>query len=121
MALFPGPPDHAVQAAIAMHKAIEEYNEARRQKGRQPVRIGVGLHSGSLMLGIIGSQDRMQGAVVADAVNLAARLEGLTRIYGSTITLSESTLLQLETPVGIPASVCGQGSRQRQGHARIRV
>jgi two-component system sensor histidine kinase ChiS len=50
------------------------------------------------MLGIIGSEDRMQGAVVADAVNLAARVESLTRIYGSWITTSEVTVSRLIEP-----------------------
>ena len=98
MALFPGSPDDAVQAAIAMHQAVDDYNEERKREGFLPMSIGVGLHIGDLMLGIIGSEERKQGAVVADAVNLAARLEGLTRIYGSTITLSETTLSNLENP-----------------------
>jgi two-component system sensor histidine kinase ChiS len=98
MALFPDSPDDAVLAAIAMHAAVGEYNKQREKNGFKPIGIGVGLHVGDLMLGIIGSQDRMQGAVVADDVNLAARLEGLTRMYGSTITLSETTLSRLENP-----------------------
>ncbi len=98
MALFPGGPDDAVMAAIAMHRVVDEYNEERKTYGLLPMGIGVGLHLGDLMLGIIGSEDRMQGAVVADAVNLAARLEGLTRIYGSSVTLSELTFSQLKDP-----------------------
>ena len=98
MALFPGTPDDAVTAAIAMHTAVVEYNREREKEGFLPIGIGVGLHIGDLMLGIIGSEERMQGAVVADAVNLAARLEGLTRIYGSSITLSEMTLSHLREP-----------------------
>jgi two-component system sensor histidine kinase ChiS len=98
MALFPGSPDDAVQAAIAMHGAVSQYNAEREKEGFHPIGIGVGLHMGNLMLGIIGSKERMQGAVVADDVNLASRLEGLTRIYGSSITLSETTLSQLENP-----------------------
>jgi two-component system sensor histidine kinase ChiS len=98
MALFPGTPEDAVMAAIAMHMAVEEYNKEREKEGFQPIAIGVGLHVGELMLGIIGSEERMQGAVVADAVNLAARLEALTMIYGSSITLSEPTLSTLKDP-----------------------
>lgn len=98
MALFPSSPDDAVQAAIAMHAAVADYNMAREKEGFRPIGIGVGLHIGNLMLGIIGSEERMQGAVVADDVNLASRLEGLTRIYGSSITLSETTFSQLEDP-----------------------
>ncbi len=98
MALFPGTPDDAVRAAIAMHRAVDEYNREREKEGFKPIGIGVGLHIGNLMLGIIGSEDRMQGAVVADAVNLTARLEGLTRMYGSSITLSELALSHLKDP-----------------------
>jgi len=96
MALFPETADDGVQAAIAMHAAVSEYNKDREQKGFQPIAIGVGLHVGDLMLGIIGHEERMQGTVVADAVNLASRLEGLTRIYGSSISISEPTLSQLK-------------------------
>jgi two-component system sensor histidine kinase ChiS len=98
MALFPKSADDGVQAAIAMHAAVSEYNEDRKQKGFQPIGIGVGLHIGDLMLGIIGHEERMQGTVVADAVNLASRLEGLTRVYGSSISISEPTLAQLKDP-----------------------
>ena len=98
MALFPESADDGVQAAIAMHAAVSEYNEARKKKDYQPIGIGVGLHIGDLMLGIIGHEERMQGTVVADAVNLASRLEGLTRVYGSSISISEPTLAQLKDP-----------------------
>ena len=98
MALFPETADDAVQAAIAMHAAVSKYNKDRKTKGFQPIGIGVGLHIGDLMLGIIGHEERMQGTVVADAVNLASRLEGLTRVYGSTISISEPTLTQLQNP-----------------------
>lgn len=96
MALFPGSADDAVMAAILMHRSVNEFNEHRRKEGLQPIGIGVGLHTGDLMLGIIGNRERMQGTVVSDAVNLAARLEGLTRIYGSSIALSEPTLKLLK-------------------------
>jgi adenylate cyclase len=98
MALFPESADDGVQAAIAMHAAVSEYNKDREKKGFQPIGIGVGLHIGDLMLGIIGHEKRMQGTVVADAVNLASRLEGLTRVYGSSISISEPTLAQLKDP-----------------------
>ena len=98
MALFPKSADDGVRAAIAMHAAVSEYNEERKKKSYQPIGIGVGLHIGDLMLGIIGHEKRMQGTVVADAVNLASRLEGLTRVYGSSISISEPTLAQLKDP-----------------------
>ena len=92
MALFPGTPDDAVRAAVRMQEAVAEYNREREKAGFGPIGIGIGLHLADLMLGVIGSEDRMQGAVVADAVNLAARIEGLNKMYGSYVSLSDETL-----------------------------
>jgi class 3 adenylate cyclase len=96
MALFPGDPDDAVRAAVSVQLAVAEYNKERAQDGFEPIGIGIGLHLADLMLGIIGSEDRMQGAVVADAVNLASRIEGLNKIYGSSIALSDQTLVGMK-------------------------
>ncbi len=96
MALFPGSPDDAVRAAVSMRTAVAEYNRERAREGFEPIGIGVGLHLADVMLGIIGSEERMQGAVVADAVNLAARIEGLNKMYGSSIALSDQTLLGMK-------------------------
>ena len=98
MALFPGSPDDGVMAGIAMHEAVGKYNEERDRDGFQSIGIGIGLHLSDLMLGIIGSEERMQGAVVADAVNLTARLEGLSKTYGASIITSELTLTHLKDP-----------------------
>jgi len=92
MALFPGTPDDALRAAVRMQEAVAEYNREREKAGFGPIGIGIGLHLADLMLGVIGSEDRMQGAVVADAVNLAARIEGLNKMYGSYVSLSDETL-----------------------------
>lgn len=98
MALFPGPPDDAVRAAVSLQIAVSDYNKERARDGYEPIGIGVGLHIADLMLGIIGSEDRMQGAVVADAVNLASRIEGLNKMYGSYVSLSDETLFAIEEP-----------------------
>jgi two-component system sensor histidine kinase ChiS len=98
MALFPGPPDDAVKAAVAMQTAVAEYNKERTRDGFDPIGIGIGLHRADLMLGIIGSEDRMQGAVVADAVNLAARIEGLNKIYGTYVSLTDETFFAIREP-----------------------
>jgi two-component system sensor histidine kinase ChiS len=96
MALFPESANDAVAAAIAMQKQVNIYNEERQQVGQLPISIGVGLHRGSLMLGTICSQDRMESTVIADAVNLASRLEGLTKLYGAGILISHTTLCSLD-------------------------
>ena len=95
MALFPGEPDDAVMASIDMLKAVEEYNKHRKTAGYQPIRIGVGIHCGLLMLGTIGEDERMDGSVISDAVNLCSRLEGLTKIYKASIITSRETLEKL--------------------------
>jgi two-component system sensor histidine kinase ChiS len=96
MALFPQTADDAVQAAIEMQKQVSLYNIYLQQKGDEPITIGIGLHTGSLMLGTVGESQRMETTVIADAVNLASRLEGLTKLYGVDILISEQTLCLLD-------------------------
>lgn len=92
MALFADDPADAVRTAIDMLGEVARYNEHRRGQGYQPIAIGVGIHTGSLMLGTVGDADRMDGTVIADAVNLSSRLEGLTKRFGATIIISDKTL-----------------------------
>jgi adenylate cyclase len=94
MALFPGSADDAVAAAVDMVRALERFNADRDQ----PLAIGVGINTGPIMLGTIGGQDRLDSGVVGDAVNLASRIEGMTRAYGSTILLGEATVAGLQDP-----------------------
>lgn len=95
MALFSTCPDDGVGAAIDMQKEVNIYNQERQQKGWDPIAIGIGLHVGNLMLGTIGERERMESTVISDAVNLASRLEGLTKIYGSRILVSDSIIYRL--------------------------
>lgn len=99
MALFPGSAEHAMRAALAMTHAVDLYNAHRRQRNYPPIAIGIGVHSGPLMLGTIGEEARMEGTVISDTVNLAERLEGLTKRYGSAILISAHTLACLEQPL----------------------
>ena len=98
MALFPGKADDAVQASIEIHQELVKFNQERASNKLLPIKIGIGLHTGTLMLGTIGEQKRMEGTVISDAVNLASRLEGLTKIYGASILLSEEILMALTEP-----------------------
>lgn len=92
MALFPHDPEDAIKAAILMIKELKIYNKYLTDSGLQEINIGIGIHTGSLMLGTVGEEERMEGTVISDAVNLASRLEGINKIYGSEIIISESTL-----------------------------
>ncbi len=96
MALFPQESaEAALQAAIQMQHEVSAYNEYRLNNGYQPIAIGVGLHTGILRLGTIGEPERMETTVISDAVNLASRLEGLTKLYGAGILISGETLFKL--------------------------
>lgn len=98
MALFNENADKAVQAALAIQRAVKKYNGVRLVKGRIPIHIGVGLNTGPMMLGIIGDPERMNAGVVSDAVNTAARMEGLTKFYGAAVIISEFTVERLKQP-----------------------
>ena len=98
MALFPSSADHAVQAAIGMLNTLHEYNKTRQSPTRPPLKIGIGLNTGELMLGTVGGEDRMDGTVISDAVNLASRVEGLTKVYGIALLITEKTYLKLSNP-----------------------
>ncbi|MFN8391839.1 MAG: adenylate/guanylate cyclase domain-containing protein [Bdellovibrionota bacterium] len=92
MALFPNSGEMAIRAAVEMQRALKVFNEQGKDSGRPPIRVGIGLHSGNLMLGTVGEEQRMDGTVISDAVNLAARLEGITKDYGARIIVSERVL-----------------------------
>ncbi len=96
MAVFPQTAANGVQAAIELHRKVAEYNMERERKKRRPLRIGVGVHSGPLMAGIIGDTERWEAGVPSDTVNTAARLEGLTKLYGTATVVSETTLDRLD-------------------------
>jgi class 3 adenylate cyclase len=92
MALFPGEARSAVQAAVDLGQQIARYNHGRRLAGYAPIKIGTGLHRGTLMLGTIGAEDQMQTTVIADSVNLASRIEGMTKTFGVNLLLSGSVV-----------------------------
>ncbi len=92
MAIFPDDPKDALRAAIAMQHRLTEYNQKRENDGRQPVKMGLGFHTGHLIMGIIGDKTRMDAATISDTVNTASRIESLTKHYGVTILLSQDSL-----------------------------
>jgi adenylate cyclase len=95
MAIFPGNAADALGAAIDMQKAVEELNATRALVNQSPIKIGVGMHTGPLIMGITGDQDRMDATTIADTVNTASRLESLTKHYKVNILLSEASVNHL--------------------------
>jgi hemerythrin len=96
MALFPDSPDAALRGALAMIDKLDEYNTGRERAGYRPIRIGIGINTGIVILGTVGGFGRMDGTVIGDAVNLAARLERMTKDYKVPLLISEYTLYSLD-------------------------
>lgn len=96
MALFERSVSDAVGAGVEMQLYLKEYNAYRTAKNYQPIEIGIGVHTGSLMLGTIGAEDRLEGTVISDTVNLASRIEALTKVYAARIAVSETTILEIK-------------------------
>ncbi|MEM6264998.1 MAG: response regulator, partial [Bacteroidota bacterium] len=88
MALFQQSPSDALKATIMMQAEIRLYNEKRVSQNRLPISVGMGFHTGSLIMGIIGDQQRSDPAIISDTVNTAARMEGLTKYYRASILMS---------------------------------
>ena len=101
MALFGAPqpyPDHAeraVRAALNIVQRLKGLNETLAEQGIEPLEIGVGIHSGAVVAGLIGPDNRVEYGVVGDAVNLASRVEALTREMQATILVSRDISAQL--------------------------
>jgi class 3 adenylate cyclase len=98
MALFDRQADDAVRAAIDMLHTLAGYNTERAGHGHSPIQIGIGINTGNLMLGTIGGEAHMEGTVISDAVNLASRVESLTKTYGVELLVSEDALAAMADP-----------------------
>ncbi len=96
MALFPHA-DDAVNTAVAMLRQIPNCGHGE-YLNEGALHIGIGLNTGHLMLGTIGEANRMEGTVISDAVNLASRIEGLSKEYGATLLISQTTMNRLKHP-----------------------
>ncbi|NUM36238.1 MAG: GAF domain-containing protein [Candidatus Brocadiae bacterium] len=82
---------YAVQTALEMRKRLAKFNEIRESQKKKPIKIGIGIHTDSVISGNIGSSKRMELTSIGDGVNLASRLEGTTKQYGCDIIISEKT------------------------------
>ncbi len=100
MALFPNESNQAIKASVEMQEVIRDYNEHRKKMGYQEIQVGIGVHTGFLILGTIGEHERMEGTVISDAVNLASRIEGLTKFFNSPVILSADTFMEASDDLG---------------------
>jgi adenylate cyclase len=86
--------DHAtpaLKAALDMRKKLDELNIARAQRALSPIQFGVGIHSGPVAAGMLGGADQHEYTIIGDVVNVASRIEGLTKQHGVDILVSENT------------------------------
>jgi class 3 adenylate cyclase/AmiR/NasT family two-component response regulator len=116
MALFPREPQDALRAAIDLQRALAGYNQGRKAAGYKPIAIGIGLHYGDVILGTIGEDERMQTTVIADSVNLASRIEGMTKVFGVPLLVSKSVIDSLPEAHGF--SIRHLGAVKAKGKTR---
>ncbi|MBV9609737.1 MAG: PilZ domain-containing protein, partial [Acidobacteria bacterium] len=105
MAVFGAPIPHpnnaenAVRSAIAMRHALRTYNGMRKLRGLPPIDNGIGITLGEAVSGNIGSEQRMDYTVIGDTVNIASRLEGLTKNYDCKILINEAAYLAIKDKI----------------------
>jgi adenylate cyclase len=98
MALFSEEADDAIGAAIEMLQCLATYNTTRQRPDRPPIRVGIGINTGALILGMVGGQSRIDGTVISDAVNLASRVEKMTKRYQVPLLITQYTQSRLADP-----------------------
>jgi len=91
----PRHPEQAVRAAQEMRERLSVWNAARQRRGRPPLRNGIGVHTGVVLAGNIGSADRLSYALVGDPVNVASRIQGLTKELSTDVLVSGTTRARL--------------------------
>lgn len=108
MAIFPYGVKDAVAAGIEKEKMVQEFNKTLKERGLPPITVGIGVHTGPMMVGMIGEELRMQGDAFSDNVNLTSRIEGLNKFFGTSMIISEDTLQQLPQPVQFKMRLLGK-------------
>ncbi len=120
MAFFGAPVHHdndaleATRAGLSMLEQVESFNQWQRKYGRSPFHIGVGINYGYVTVGNIGTEKKMDYTVIGDMVNLASRLEGLTKYYNQPILLSQSVQIKVreELPCRLVDKVVVKGKTE---------
>ena len=91
MAIFTEHPANSVVSAVQILKALQRFNDNEINEGSKPLQVGIGINTGPVILGTLGTEGRLEGTVIGDTVNVAARLETLTKTYKCPLLISENT------------------------------
>ncbi|MBL8018259.1 MAG: response regulator [Leptospirales bacterium] len=100
MALFPIAED-AISCAVELQITVHNHNNVRRGRGWEPIEIAVGISTGKIAVGTVGDQARMETTVVGDTVNLASRLEAMSKKLGCSVLLSANSRKQIQRPIAL--------------------
>jgi predicted ATPase/class 3 adenylate cyclase len=98
VAVFDSEPDDAVRAGLAMLRSLREHNQERLARGAEELKVGIGINTGAVGVGLVGGVNRMVLTTIGDAVNLAARVESTNKRYGSGLLISDATHDRLADP-----------------------
>ena len=105
--------DGALEAAAAMRKNLAEFNQGRSRKNLPTIDIGIGIHRGEVVMGTVGFTSRMDSTVIGDAVNVASRVEGLTRHYKCAVLVTESVVSAIRHPEAFRLQLVDQSVKVR--------
>jgi len=111
------PERNSLEAAQEMLVRLEKYNQKLQALNQDPIRIGIGLHVGEVIVGNVGSESRNEYTVIGDVVNTSSRLEGITKTLGYPIVCSEA----VAGAVGYAGGMVDLGEQAIKGHSDIRV
>ena len=85
-----------IVAALEMQEALQKYNVLRNAEGKYSLQMGIGIHTGQVIIGTLGGSERMDSTAIGDAVNLCSRIEGMTKMYGADILVSGHSISLLD-------------------------